>query len=206
MAKTESYMMLELGTPAPSFNLADFSGKTYSLTDFKDAAALLVIFMCCHCPYVIHVRKGMVQMINDFQSRGVAVVGINSNDIEAYPQDGPESMAADAREYHYTFPFLLDETQEVAMAYKAACTPDFFFFAVMNHRPVSFTIDNCAAYFPAAESADTAACSRCFLNCRNCATTLGARRSSGCSAENCSMTMIALSTAPISMKLWAVER
>jgi peroxiredoxin len=121
-------MMLELGTPAPYFNLPDFTGKTFSLTDFKGSSALLVIFMCCHCPYVIHVREGMVQMIKDYQAKGVAVVGINANDIENYPQDGPEHMAADAREYHYTFPFLLDESQEVAMAYKAACTPDFFLF------------------------------------------------------------------------------
>jgi peroxiredoxin len=135
MAKTESYMMLELGTPAPDFNLADFNGKNYSLTDFKGSAALLVIFMCCHCPYVIHVRNGMVQMVKEYQAKGVAVVGINSNDIDAYPQDGPERMAADAREYHYTFPFLLDETQEVAMAYRAACTPDFFLFD-RDHRLV----------------------------------------------------------------------
>ena len=127
MAKTESYM-LALGTAAPDFRLADFNRKFYSLGDFKDSRAFLVIFMCSHCPYVIRVREGMVNMIKEYQAKGVAVVGINSNDIDNYPQDGPETMAADAKEYGYTFPFLFDETQEVAQAYKAACTPDFFLF------------------------------------------------------------------------------
>jgi peroxiredoxin len=127
MAKTYSYMM-ELGTLAPGFRLPDFNGKYFSLEDFKDAPALLVIFMCNHCPYVIHVRKGMVQMIKEYQAKGVAVVGINSNDIENYPRDRPEKMAEDAREFGYTFPYLFDETQAVARAYKAVCTPDFFLF------------------------------------------------------------------------------
>jgi peroxiredoxin len=127
MAKTESHM-LELGTLAPGFRLPDFNGEYFSLENFENTPALLVIFMCNHCPYVIHVRKGMVQMIKEYQAKGVAVVGINSNDIENYPQDRPEKMAEDAREYGYTFPYLFDETQAVAGAYKAACTPDFFLF------------------------------------------------------------------------------
>jgi glutathione peroxidase-family protein len=89
MAKAFSYM-LELGTRVPGFRLPGFNGKYFSLEDFKDAPALLVIFMCNHCPYVIHVRKGMVQMIKEYQAKGVAVVGINSNDIENYPRDRPE--------------------------------------------------------------------------------------------------------------------
>ena len=127
MAKTQSYM-LELGTLAPGFRLPDFNGDIFSLEDFEDAQAMLVIFMCNHCPYVIHVRKGLVRMIKEYQAKGVAVVGINANDIENYPHDRPEKMAEDARDYGYTFPYLFDETQAVALAYKAVCTPDFFLF------------------------------------------------------------------------------
>ncbi|MCP5103541.1 MAG: thioredoxin family protein [bacterium] len=127
MAKTPSHM-LALGTPAPAFKLPDFNGKYYSIDDFKDSAALLVMFICSHCPYVIHVREGLTAMVKEYQAKGAAVVGINSNDIENYPQDGPEHMSEDVEKYGYTFPFLLDETQETATIYKAACTPDFFLF------------------------------------------------------------------------------
>lgn len=127
MAKTLSYM-LELGTPAPDFNLPDFKGNYFSLSDFKDAPALLVVFMCCHCPYVKHIKKDLAEMVKEYQAKGAAVVGINSNDIENYPDDRPERMAEDAQRFGYTFPFLFDETQEVAKAYKAVCTPDFFLF------------------------------------------------------------------------------
>lgn len=127
MAQTPSHM-LALGTPAPAFNLPNFNGNYFSIEDFKDSPALLVMFICCHCPYVIHVREGLVEMIKEYQAKGAAVVGINSNDVKNYPQDRPEKMAEDAEKYGYTFPFLFDESQEVAMAYKAACTPDFFLF------------------------------------------------------------------------------
>ncbi len=127
MAKTASYM-LELGTPAPDFKLPDTKGDYFSLNDIKEAAALLVIFMCNHCPYVIHVRDVLVKSVREFQQKGVAVVGINSNDFEKYPDDRPEQMVEDADRYGYTFPYLLDESQAVARAYKAACTPDFFLF------------------------------------------------------------------------------
>ena len=127
MVKTAS-TMLELGTPAPHFALPDTSGKTVSLDDFADAPALLVIFLCNHCPYVKHVADGLAQLVREYQERGVAVVGINANDVANYPDDSPEKMAAEAGRRGYTFPYLFDETQEVAKAYRAACTPDFYVF------------------------------------------------------------------------------
>jgi peroxiredoxin len=120
--------MLPLGTAAPSFTLADVDGKLISLKDFSDKPALLVIFMCNHCPYVKHVLDGMLRLINEYQQRNVAVVTINSNDIAAFPEDRPEMMAKIARQKNFTFPYLFDETQDVAKAYKAACTPDFYLF------------------------------------------------------------------------------
>jgi peroxiredoxin len=120
--------MLDLGTAAPDFKLPDTERKMVSLNDFKDAKALLVVFMCNHCPFVKHVLDGLVGLVKEYQKKGVAVVGINSNDIENYPQDSPENMALVAKEKDFTFPYLYDETQKVAKAYKAACTPDFFLF------------------------------------------------------------------------------
>ena len=127
MVKTAS-TMLELGTPAPDFALPDTTGKTVALDDFADAPALLVIFLCNHCPYVKHVADGLAQLAREYQQRGVAVVGINSNDVANYPDDSPEKMAQEAQRRGYTFPYLFDETQEVAKAYRAACTPDFYVF------------------------------------------------------------------------------
>jgi peroxiredoxin len=120
--------MLQLGTSAPGFSLADTEGKIVSLNDFKDAPALLVVFMCNHCPFVKHVLKVMVKLIKEYQQKGVAVVGINSNDVDNFPEDRPEMMAKIAKEMGFTFPYLYDETQEAAKAYHAACTPDFFLF------------------------------------------------------------------------------
>jgi peroxiredoxin len=120
--------MLALGTPAPDFRLPDTQGRTVSLVDFKDAPALLVMFICNHCPYVQHVRSELVKLSKDYQARGVAVVGINANDAEAYPDDSPEKMREEAARWGYGFPYLLDATQETAKAYRAACTPDFFLF------------------------------------------------------------------------------
>ena len=127
MALTPS-TMLELATAAPDFRLPDTNGRTVSLSDFKDAPALLVMFICNHCPYVKHVRGELAKLGKDYQERGVAVVGINSNDAERYPDDGPDKMRDEARTAGYTFPYLYDETQAVARAYRAACTPDFFLF------------------------------------------------------------------------------
>ncbi len=128
MAATPS-TMLALGTPAPAFSLPDaVSGRVVSSTDFTGAPALLVMFICNHCPYVKHVRTVLASLARDYQAKGVAVVGINSNDFVAYPDDGPDKMRAEAAAAGYTFPYLVDESQEVARAYQAACTPDFFLF------------------------------------------------------------------------------
>jgi peroxiredoxin len=127
MALTPS-TMLPLGTPAPDFSLPDTQRRIVSLADFKDAPALLVAFICNHCPYVKHVQSGFAQLARDYQARGVAVVGISSNDVKNYPDDSPERMREEARQAGYTFPYLFDETQQVAKAYRAACTPDFYVF------------------------------------------------------------------------------
>lgn len=120
--------MLPLGTKAPAFSLPDTSGKTVSLSDFAGKPALLVVFMCNHCPYVKHVAAGLAQLAKDFQAKGAAVVGISSNDIKSHPDDAPAKMAEEAKLRGYTFPYLFDETQAVAKAYRAACTPDFYVF------------------------------------------------------------------------------
>jgi peroxiredoxin len=123
-----SSTMLPLGTTAPDFRLPDTNGKTVALADFKDKPALVVIFMCNHCPYVQHIRAGLAQLANDYQPRGVAIVGINSNDVANFPDDSPAKMAAEVKNAGYTFPYLYDELQAVAKAYHAACTPDIFLF------------------------------------------------------------------------------
>jgi len=120
--------MLPLGTEAPAFSLPDTTGKTVSLEDFSGAKALLVMFICNHCPYVKHVRRGLADLAKDYQPRDVAVVGISSNYVPDYPEDSPEHMAKEVEEQGYIFPYLYDETQEIARAYSAACTPDFFLF------------------------------------------------------------------------------
>jgi peroxiredoxin len=120
--------MLPLGTKAPDFRLPDAAGKMISLAELQGAPALLVVFMCNHCPYVKHIRAGLAQLARDYLPRGVAMVGINSNDVENYPADSPARMAEEAKAAGYLFPYLYDETQSVAKAYRAACTPDFYVF------------------------------------------------------------------------------
>jgi len=120
--------MLPLTTKAPDFHLPDTEGKTVSLSDFRDARALVVVFLCNHCPFVKHVIRDLVDLAREYQDRGVAFVAINSNDVATYPDDRPEMMTKFARQKGFTFPYLYDETQEVAKAYRAACTPDFFVF------------------------------------------------------------------------------
>lgn len=120
--------MLPLGTQAPDFSLPDTSGKTVNLAHFADAPALLVIFMCNHCPYVKHVADGLASLGKEYQAKGVAVVGISSNDVKSHPDDAPARMAEEAQQRGYTFPYLYDESQAVAKAYRAACTPDFYIF------------------------------------------------------------------------------
>lgn len=128
MAFTES-TMLELGTKAPEFTLPDtVSGKKISLKDIASDKATVVMFLCNHCPYVIHVNPEIVRVAKDYQAKGVSFVGISSNDVENYPQDGPAEMKILAEKIGYTFPYLYDATQEVARAYDAACTPDFYVF------------------------------------------------------------------------------
>ena len=127
MAQTES-TMAALGMPAPDFALPDTGGRTVVLGDFADARGLLVVFMCNHCPFVRHLREELARSVKRYQEKGLAVVGISSNDVEAFPQDGPELMAREVEELGYSFPYLFDETQSVAKAYTAACTPDFFLF------------------------------------------------------------------------------
>ena len=127
MAQTLS-TMLELGTVAPHFHLPDITGKLVNRDDFKSASALLVMFVCNHCPFVKHIQAGLVQLAKDYQPKGIAIVAINSNDTEKYPDDSPAKMQDEARAAGYTFPYLFDATQSVAKAYRAACTPDFFLF------------------------------------------------------------------------------
>jgi peroxiredoxin len=127
MAETPS-TMVPLGTLAPDFRLADTDSKTVARDDFKDAPALLVMFICNHCPFVKHIRNGLAQFARDYQGRGLAIVAINSNDVVAYPADSPANMAKEKQSAGYVFPYLYDETQRVAQAYRAACTPDFFLF------------------------------------------------------------------------------
>jgi peroxiredoxin len=120
--------MLPLGTVAPDFSLPDTAGRTVSRADFAGRPALLVMFICNHCPYVVHLRAGLARLGADFQARGAGVVAINANDPGRYPADRPELMAEEVRVAGYTFPYLFDATQAVARAYRAACTPDFFLF------------------------------------------------------------------------------
>ena len=120
--------MQELGVYAPDFVLPDTNSNMVSLAGFSDKDALLVVFMCNHCPYVKHIADAFNEFVKEYQPKGLAVVGISSNDADNYPDDGPEKMAAEAARRGYVFPYLYDESQEVAKAYHAACTPDFFLF------------------------------------------------------------------------------
>ena len=120
--------MLPIGSPAPDFRLLEPGGSTVARDDFRDAPALLVMFICNHCPYVKHVRHELARLGRDYLPKGVAIVAINSNDAEAYPDDSPERMIVEKAEFGYAFPYLYDEDQEVARAYQAACTPDFYLF------------------------------------------------------------------------------
>ncbi len=128
MAFTES-VMIDLGTKAPEFNLPDtVSGKNMNFNDIKGENGTMVMFLCNHCPYVIHVNEELVRLANDYGKKGIGFVGISSNDAINYPQDGPDKMKEHAAAEGYPFPYLYDETQEVAKAYDAACTPDLYLF------------------------------------------------------------------------------
>ncbi len=128
MVKTAS-TMLPLGTKAPEFSLKNTTnGATVSLSDVAGGRGLLVMFICNHCPFVKHLRSALAEFGREYQAKGLNVIAISSNDVASHPADGPEQMAAEAKDAGYTFPYLYDETQSVAHAYKAACTPDFFLF------------------------------------------------------------------------------
>jgi peroxiredoxin len=120
--------MLPLGTPAPDFSLPDTDSKAVSLANVKKAPALLVMFICNHCPYVQHVAFTIAKLAREYQQKGVAVVAINSNDAQKYPADSPAMMRQEIKRIGYTFPYLYDESQAVAKAYRAACTPEFYVF------------------------------------------------------------------------------
>jgi len=127
MARTLS-TMLPLGTDAPAFSLPDTTGKTVSLDSLGPAPATLIIFMCNHCPFVKHVIDPLVELVKEYQIKGLSAVAINSNDVANYPDDRPELMAQESEQRGFTFPYLYDGDQSVAKAYQAACTPDFYVF------------------------------------------------------------------------------
>ncbi|AKQ33804.1 thioredoxin family protein [Candidatus Coxiella mudrowiae] len=128
MALTSS-KMIPLGTKAPSFNLPDaVSGEKKSLAQLKSNIATVIMFICNHCPFVQHIQKKLVEIAKKYQAKGIQFVAISSNDIKNYPEDSPEKMKAVAEEFDYPFPYLYDETQEIAQAYQAECTPDFYVF------------------------------------------------------------------------------
>jgi peroxiredoxin len=121
--------MLPLGTPAPAFELRDVvSGQTYSLDSFADKTALLIIFICRHCPYVVHVEQELAKIGRDYLNTGLGILAISSNDPVGYPDDAPPKLKEMAQRLGFAFPFCHDDTQEVAKAYRAACTPDFYLF------------------------------------------------------------------------------
>ena len=127
MVKTAS-TMLPLGTIAPDFRLPNIDGQMMSLGEIATGKGLVVMFICNHCPFVKHVAPELVRLTKDYEARGIRFVGISSNDVAAYPADSPEMMKQEAAAQGYTFPYLFDETQQVAQAYRAACTPDFYIF------------------------------------------------------------------------------
>jgi len=120
--------MPDLGLPAPDFSLPDPAGRIYTLADFSTARTLLVVFMCNHCPFVIHLRPALAEFAREYGNKGLAVVGINANDAISHPDDSPEKMAEEIKSAGYSFPYLYDESQQTARDYRAACTPDFFLY------------------------------------------------------------------------------
>jgi thiol-disulfide isomerase/thioredoxin len=128
MAETPS-TMIPLGTDAPDFRLIDSRTNHYlSLQELKSDKATVVMFICNHCPYVKHIQKKLAEIAKSYQGKGISFIAINANDAEAYPQDAPDKMRTEAEKHDYTFPYLFDETQEIAKKYHAACTPDFYVF------------------------------------------------------------------------------
>jgi peroxiredoxin len=120
--------MLPLGAAAPAFRLPDPEGRMYGLEDFEEAPALLVAFLCNHCPYVKHILPGFAAFAREYEPMGLAIIAISANDVMAYPKDGPKEMARVARQHGFEFPYVYDESQETALAYQAVCTPDLFLY------------------------------------------------------------------------------
>jgi thiol-disulfide isomerase/thioredoxin len=120
--------MLPLGTPLPWFRLPDVDGRFVSPDDVHEAPALLIAFICHHCPFVRHIRPEFARVCREYQARGLAVIAINSNDVSEFPEDGPDGMRQESHDSGYSFPYLFDESQDVAKAFRAACTPDLFLF------------------------------------------------------------------------------
>nr|XP_024362523.1 uncharacterized protein LOC112275946 isoform X1 [Physcomitrium patens] len=128
-------------TVAPDFQLVEpLTGKTWQLKDFETYPALLVMFICNHCPYVIHLKEDIAKLAGNYIPKGLAVVAISSNSVTSHPEDGPAFMAEEARAFGYPFPYLYDETQEVAKAYGAVCTPDFYLYRKMYHGQKPFEL------------------------------------------------------------------
>jgi peroxiredoxin len=127
MVRTAS-TMLPLGTTAPDFALPDCEGKTVTRDSARGTAGILIVFMCNHCPYVKHIASELASLANEYMARGVGVVGISSNDVESHPDDAPDKMRQEAQQQGYQFAYLYDQSQSVAKAYRAACTPDFYLF------------------------------------------------------------------------------
>ena len=128
--------MIELGTLAPEFTLpntnSNYPGQSVSFSNFSESKGILIAFICNHCPYVVQLKSGFTEFARDYQKKGIAVVAISSNDVSTHPADAPENMTADALRYGYSFPYLYDESQAVARAYDARCTPDFYLFDAEN--------------------------------------------------------------------------
>jgi len=121
-------LSIEIGTPAPDFSLPGVDGKTYAFADVAGPKGTVVAFLCNHCPFVLHILDEFVAFAAEYQEKGLGVAAISSNDIVAHPEDGPEQMAVLAKERGFTFPYLYDESQQAAIAFKAVCTPDFFLY------------------------------------------------------------------------------
>ena len=145
MALTPS-SMAELGSPASDFDLPDTQGNRWTLASFADKKALVVMFICNHCPYVRHIRSAVAQFARDYADKDLAIIAINANDSQLFPQDSPEQMAKDVAELSYIFPYVYDETQETARAYDAACTPDFFLYDQQAQRALQFLLAQLSLY------------------------------------------------------------